>query len=332
MATLASPSAISASRWRRTAGRSAPAPRPPPPRPPGRAPSAAGPPPRGCGGRHRPDAQQWERCRDGGRQHGVGHRRHVAPAPARGTSSRLFTTPVFPAPPTGHAIRPGRRVAPSPWALLATLRPWCQRGELGRGARPVAVDPPPRDPSRVARRLGLTGSLLMGVGALGAGALPVPNPLFGQRLLGLPSRNATLAIAITYTGIVLMVLAWLWVGKMLRARGAVPPAPTRGPARPHRGAVGDPAGHGAADVLQGRLQLPRAERDPARGLDPYQLGPAEALGVDDPLTSGVPTMWRTPRPPTGRCSSCWARHHQADRQRRGARRDATGCWRSPASQ
>jgi alpha-1,6-mannosyltransferase len=35
----------------------------------------------------------------------------------------------------------------------------------------------------------------------------------------------------------------------------------------------------------------------ARGLDPYVLGPAEALGVDDPLTRSIPTIWRdTPAP------------------------------------
>ena len=35
----------------------------------------------------------------------------------------------------------------------------------------------------------------------------------------------------------------------------------------------------------------------ARGLDPYTVGPAEALGNADPLTRGVPTMWRdTPSP------------------------------------
>jgi alpha-1,6-mannosyltransferase len=89
------------------------------------------------------------------------------------------------------------------------------------GARPSELTVPPRDPSRIARRLGLTGTLLMAGGALGAGALPVPNPLFGLRLLGLPSRNATISIAVTYAGLGLLVLAWLWVGKMLHDRGAV---------------------------------------------------------------------------------------------------------------
>jgi alpha-1,6-mannosyltransferase len=149
----------------------------------------------------------------------------------------------------------------------------------------------------VVRRLGLVGSLLMAVGSLGAGALPVPNPLFGQRLLGLPARNATLAIAITYTGLILLVLAWLWVGKMLRARGAVAPAPDRAQL----------ARTAALWALPLAVAPPLFSRDVysylaqsailARGLDPYVLGPAEALGVDDPLTRSIPTIWRdTPAP------------------------------------
>jgi alpha-1,6-mannosyltransferase len=165
------------------------------------------------------------------------------------------------------------------------------------GARPTLTRRPPWDPSRRARRLGLTGSLLMAIGALGSGALPVPNPLFGLRVLGLPARNATLAIAVTYAGIGLVVLAWLWVGKMLRHRGAVAPAPNR--AQLARTAI--------LWALPLAVAPPMFSRDVysylaqsailARHLDPYVLGPAEALGVDDPLTRSIPTIWRdTPAP------------------------------------
>jgi alpha-1,6-mannosyltransferase len=51
--------------------------------------------------------------------------------------------------------------------------------------------------------------------ALGAGALPVPNPLLGLRLLGLPGRNVTPALALAYAGTGLVVLAWLGVARML---------------------------------------------------------------------------------------------------------------------
>jgi alpha-1,6-mannosyltransferase len=168
-------------------------------------------------------------------------------------------------------------------------------------ARPAAAETgaeaPPRDPSRAARRLGLTGALLMAVGGLGAGALPVPNPLFGLRLLGLPSRNATIAIAVTYAGIAMLVLAWLWVGKMLRSRGAVAPAPSR--AQLARTAVLWAIPLAAAPPLFSRDVYSYLAQSAihARGLDPYVLGPAEALGVDDPLTRSIPTIWRdTPAP------------------------------------
>jgi alpha-1,6-mannosyltransferase len=160
-----------------------------------------------------------------------------------------------------------------------------------------AVPAQPRDPSRIARRLGLAGTLLMAVGGLGAGALPVPNPLFGLRLLGLPARNTTIAIAVTYTGICMLVLAWLWVGKMLRARGAVPPAPT--PAQLARTAVLWAVPLALAPPLFSRDVYSYLAQSAtlARGLDPYVLGPAEALGVDDPLTRSIPNIWRdTPAP------------------------------------
>jgi alpha-1,6-mannosyltransferase len=138
---------------------------------------------------------------------------------------------------------------------------------------------------------------MMGIGALGAGALPVPNPLFGLRVISLPARNATAAIAITYAGMGMLVLAWLWIGRMLRARGAVAPAPDRTQL----------ARTGLLWALPLALAPPMFSKDvysylaqsaiTARGLDPYSLGPAAALGVDDPLTRTIPTIWRdTPAP------------------------------------
>lgn len=165
------------------------------------------------------------------------------------------------------------------------------------GACPATLGDPPRDPTRIVRRLGLTGTLLMAVGALGSGALPTPNPLNGLRLIGLPSRNQTISIAVAYAGIALLVLCWLWVGKMLRDNGAVAPAPTV--AQLWRTAV--------TWALPLAIAPPMFSRDIysylaqsatlARGLDPYVLGPAAALGIDDPLTRSIPTIWRdTPAP------------------------------------
>lgn len=169
-------------------------------------------------------------------------------------------------------------------------------GAVSALAPPPVADPSP-DPSGLARRLGLTGALLMAIGSLGAGALPVPNPLGGMRLLGLPARNATVAIAVTYAGMGMLVLAWLWIGRMLRARGAVAPAPDRRQLARTAVAWALPLAVApplfSKDVYSYLAQSAIA----ARGLDPYVLGPARALGVDDPLTRTIPTIWRdTPAP------------------------------------
>jgi alpha-1,6-mannosyltransferase len=147
---------------------------------------------------------------------------------------------------------------------------------------------------RAVRRLGLTGSLMMAVGSLGGGALPVPQPLSGLRLLGLPDRNPTLSVAVLYTGMALVVIAWWRIAQHLCA---------------HPGSVG--RGDLARTALTWAVPLaaapPLFSRDVysylaqgatlARGLDPYRLGPAPALGVDHPLVRSVPALWRdTPSP------------------------------------
>src|SRR6201994_3960862 len=63
---------------------------------------------------------------------------------------------------------------------------------------------------RRTRLFGATGTVLMGIGALGAGARPVvQDPTFGVRLLNLPSRIQTVSLTMTTTGAVMMALAWL---------------------------------------------------------------------------------------------------------------------------
>lgn len=166
------------------------------------------------------------------------------------------------------------------------------------GTSSNAVEPP-RDPSRVARRLGAVGTLLMGIGAFGSGALPVPNPLFGLRILGLPARNVTLAIAITYTGLLLLVLCWLWIGKMLRINGAVAPAPNG--TQLWKTAILWAVPLALAPPLFSRDVYSYLAQSAtlARGLDPYTLPPVTALGIDDPLTRSIPTIWRDTGAPYG---------------------------------
>ncbi|HEU0192063.1 MAG TPA: polyprenol phosphomannose-dependent alpha 1,6 mannosyltransferase MptB [Mycobacterium sp.] len=166
---------------------------------------------------------------------------------------------------------------------------------------------------RRTRLFGATGTVLMAIGALGAGARPVvQDPTFGVRLLNLPSRLQTVALTMTTTGAVMMALAWLMLGRF--ALASPPDSPTRS-ASAHR----RPAGTGRR---MSRSQLDRtlllwmlpllvappmyskdvysylAQSQISRlGLDPYRVGPAPALGLDHVFTLSVPSLWReTPAP------------------------------------
>src|SRR5689334_2329218 len=105
--------------------------------------------------------------------------------------------------------------------VRATWRLW-RRLSPRAPERPCRGGPSSAAPERVEslrdlRRLGLAGSILLGVGALGAGALPVPNPLAGLRLIGLPARNPTICLAVAYAGLVMVVVAWVRVALRLHA-------------------------------------------------------------------------------------------------------------------
>ena len=154
-----------------------------------------------------------------------------------------------------------------------------------------------KDQARIARRLGLTGALLMGVSALGSGAFPVPNPLNGLRVLGLPSRNVTAAIAVTYAGLGMVVLAWLWIARMLSSRGAVAPAPERRELTRTAMLWALPLALAPPMFSKDIYSYLAQAATLARGIDPYTIGPAQALGIGDPLVGGIPTIWRdTPAP------------------------------------
>jgi alpha-1,6-mannosyltransferase len=109
------------------------------------------------------------------------------------------------------------------------------------------------------------------------------------------SRIPTVSLAIAFTGMGMLVVGWLMLGRFARPGRArlvsraqltrtlvmwltplmfIPPLFSR-------------------DVYSYLAQSEIVHR----GMDPYALGPAQALGVGDPLTSGVSNMWReTPAP------------------------------------
>jgi alpha-1,6-mannosyltransferase len=170
--------------------------------------------------------------------------------------------------------------------------------ETGAGDAEAPATPDERRRLRFCRRFGFTGSLLMAVGALGCGAMPASayNPLLGVRVLGLPARLPTMSLAIAYVGMGMMVLAWLWLGRLAwpgRVRLTVRQltrilvmwaAPL---------AVAPPLF--STDVY-GYLSQSEVV---SRGFDPYVFGAAQALGLDDPLVASIPTIWRTTPSPYG---------------------------------
>ncbi|MFF0813841.1 polyprenol phosphomannose-dependent alpha 1,6 mannosyltransferase MptB [Rhodococcus sp. NPDC003318] len=154
---------------------------------------------------------------------------------------------------------------------------------------------------RGVRRFGATGALLMALGALGAGAQPVlQNPVQGVRMLGLLSRMPSVALTVTLTGSAMVVLAWLLLGRFAVGsfrEGSAVRRLTR--SQLDRTlllwviplAIAPPMF--SKDVYSYLAQSEIA----ARGLDPYAIGPAQALGVDHVLTRTVPNIWReTPAP------------------------------------
>jgi alpha-1,6-mannosyltransferase len=144
------------------------------------------------------------------------------------------------------------------------------------------------------RWTGLAGSVLVAVGGLGAGALPKPDPWTDVPVLRVLRHGAGpgVCIGLAAVGMLLLVLAW-W---RLRPRAGVAPSP----------------GWVTRTALWWGLPLalapPLFSRDLyiyagqglvlARGLDPYQVGPAAITGGPgaDWITSLSPTWSHTPAP------------------------------------
>src|SRR3954469_785975 len=147
---------------------------------------------------------------------------------------------------------------------------------------------------RRTRVFGATGTVLMAIGALGAGARPVvQDPTFGVRLLNLPSRIQTVSLTMTTTGAVMMALAWLMLGRF-----------ALGSRQMTRSQLDRLLLLWALPVL---IAPPMYSRDvysylaqseiSLQGLDPYRVGPAPGLGLDHVFTLSVPNLWReTPAP------------------------------------
>ncbi|MFZ0832874.1 MAG: polyprenol phosphomannose-dependent alpha 1,6 mannosyltransferase MptB, partial [Mycobacterium sp.] len=144
------------------------------------------------------------------------------------------------------------------------------------------------------RLFGATGTVLMAIGSLGAGARPVvQDPTFGVRLLNLPSRMQTVSLTMTTTGAVMMALAWLMLGRF-----------ALGKRRMSRSQLDRTLMLWILPLLIAPPMYSKdvysylAQSEISRlGLDPYKVGPGPALGLDHVFTLSVPSLWRdTPAP------------------------------------
>ncbi|WP_156959791.1 polyprenol phosphomannose-dependent alpha 1,6 mannosyltransferase MptB [Nocardia sp. BMG51109] len=150
------------------------------------------------------------------------------------------------------------------------------------------------------RFLGATGSVLMAISGLGVAAQPVlGNPVSGVRLFGGFARWQTSSLALNMLGIVLLVMAWLLLGRF--SVGGLGGAPAHRITRSQLDrtlllwvvplSITPPMF--STDVYSYLAQSEIA----ARGMDPYVVGPGPGLGLDDILTRNVPTIWlQTPAP------------------------------------
>ncbi|AWB84045.1 polyprenol phosphomannose-dependent alpha 1,6 mannosyltransferase MptB [Corynebacterium liangguodongii] len=172
--------------------------------------------------------------------------------------------------------------------------------EASRGDASV-VRPSTPEANRFAllRWIGLMGTILIGLGGLGGGALPVvDNPyaaLPGGALLG---RMLQASSSLILIGVGMLVAAWLFMA-------------------PFVGAAGVPGRVGTAVTVRTFIAwvIPLIPTAPlftqdiysylaqgsivAQGLDPYAAGPVETLGAEHPLARSVPFIWAQSSSPYG---------------------------------
>ncbi|MEJ6012342.1 polyprenol phosphomannose-dependent alpha 1,6 mannosyltransferase MptB [Corynebacterium sp. H127] len=158
------------------------------------------------------------------------------------------------------------------------------------------------------RWIGTVGSLMVGMGALGAGAFPVvdnPYPHFpGGEIL---ARMLTTSSIITLIGVGFLVLAWALMAPFVSTTLAAPITGTRENAA--RVSMKMLRRTFIAWVLPISLTTPLFTQDiysylaqgaiVAAGMDPYSGGPIDLLSPDNPLARSVPFIWAHSPSPYG---------------------------------
>lgn len=185
-------------------------------------------------------------------------------------------------------------------------------GTAGSRSARLHTDTPPEAPDRPftadeTRRLrvgvltGIVGAILIGVGGVGAGALPVVgNSLWSLPVSGFLSRMLHTTTVTVFVGISLLVVGWLLIW-----RYCVPSRRNRAPLLPMASLVRI----AVLWVLPLLVTAPMFTQDiysylaqgsiAAQGMDPYAAGPVDLLGVDNELARSVPFEWSHSPAPYG---------------------------------
>lgn len=145
------------------------------------------------------------------------------------------------------------------------------------------------------RWIGTVGALLIGVGGLGAGALPVvDNPYRDLPLGDLMARMLQASSATVLIGVGLMVIAWVIMWRYVGARSVTTDALKRTFA-----AWALPILFTAPLFTQDIYSYLAQGAIVAQGLDPYSAGPVEILGTENHLARSVPFIWAESPSPYG---------------------------------
>lgn len=175
-------------------------------------------------------------------------------------------------------------------------------GPLGGSALSAPASLWERNRFELLRVIGLVGTLLIGLGGLGGGALPVVDASvasFGSMPLGaLMGRMMLASSSLVLVGVAVLVFAWLLMGPFVGVGDGSPRVDVAVLLRTF-GAWIVPLIFTAPLFTQDIYSYLAQGAIVADGMDPYAAGPVELLGHEHPLARSVPFIWAESPSPYG---------------------------------
>lgn len=201
----------------------------------------------------------------------------------------------------------------NPWPSIRAVAP--RVGTAGSRSAQLHDDnvaPPERDTPTIRESrifhswqwLGTVATLLIGLGGLGAGALPVVNNPYSDFPLGsIMARMLQTSSALVMLGIGILVVAWLgmarFVGISLRFGHQQRLTITTRELKLTLVAWSLPLLFTAPLFTQDIYSYLANGSIVAQGMSPYEAGPVELLGTEHPLARSVPFIWAQSPSPYG---------------------------------